>query len=135
MLFIRCFVLQADRKRQADMKKAQLAKEAQLEEGEYEAAVRSDEFTNCCVDNNLNLAEKHISEKLFNTSRRHPIDREFSGFSIWLLALPVSAYVGRVKFNITRAPEMEELRISCQATHARCVFELKPHACVIDCTC
>lgn len=38
-------VLQADRKRQADMKKAQLAKEAQLEEGEYEAAVRSDELT------------------------------------------------------------------------------------------
>lgn len=35
-------MLQADRKRQADMKKAQLAKEAQLEEGEYEAAVRSD---------------------------------------------------------------------------------------------
>ncbi|CAM9135252.1 unnamed protein product [Ectocarpus sp. 12 AP-2014] len=32
--------LQADRKRQADMKKAQLAKEAELEEGEYEAAVR-----------------------------------------------------------------------------------------------
>lgn len=32
--------IQADRKRQADMKKAQLAKEAQLEEGEYEAAVR-----------------------------------------------------------------------------------------------
>lgn len=31
---------QADRKRQADMKKAQLAKEALLEEGEYEAAVR-----------------------------------------------------------------------------------------------
>lgn len=31
---------QADRKRQADMKKAQLVKEAQLEEGEYEAAVR-----------------------------------------------------------------------------------------------
>lgn len=27
------------------MKKAQLAKEAQLEEGEYEAAVRSDELT------------------------------------------------------------------------------------------
>lgn len=38
------FVSQADRKRQADMKKAQLAKEAQLEEGEYEAAVRLDEF-------------------------------------------------------------------------------------------
>ncbi len=36
------FFLQADRKRQADMKKAQLAKEAQLEEGEYEAAVRSE---------------------------------------------------------------------------------------------
>lgn len=35
--------LQADRQRQADMKKAQLAKEAQLEEGEYEAAVRSEE--------------------------------------------------------------------------------------------
>lgn len=32
--------IQADRKRQADMKKAQLVKEAQLEEGEYEAAVR-----------------------------------------------------------------------------------------------
>lgn len=57
-------MLQEDRKRQADMKKAQLAKEAQLEEGEYEAAVRSDEFTTLALPRrDISLVPKTVNTK------------------------------------------------------------------------